>query len=48
MVYLINCVVSIIQFVYYSIYIFVILLENTNLVIHGTSDTSILFNGVLG
>ena len=36
MVYLINSVVSIIQFVYYSVYIFVILLEDTTLIIHRT------------
>ena len=40
MVNLINSVVSIMPFVYYSVYIFVILLEDTTLIIHRTFNTS--------
>ena len=47
MVYLINSVVSIIQFVYYSVYIFVILLEDTTLIIHRIFDSSRSSNGAL-
>ena len=47
MVYLINSVVSIIQFVYYSVYIFVLLLEDTTLIIHRTLNTSRSSNGTL-
>ena len=47
MVYLINSVVSIIQFVYYSVYIFVILSEDTSLIIHRAFNTSRSSNGTL-